>query len=491
MATAEEYAQWIVQNQAKKGTPEFETVARAYKAKRAEPQPPAPETAPTAPAAPEMSTWDKGVSIAKGAGKELLGQAAGLGARGMIAAQPFKSEDMDKAGEYIKHPGQMIGDIGSGLSKAATGATDFLTGLFHPGETPEELEKFGGRATQAVEGVAGAAGLTRSVLTAPSKVSSAIEGATSTVAKESERATAATEEARRAAVEDLKSEEVRRKAGIKGEYSSGLKQADAAAEAAKNEARDTEQRRMQQEIERAKSGTAAHRQTRETAKAAIPDEEGHSAASHAESGLPTVDESLGTKVRSRLIDVKKDALTVKEEGAGGEPGRKELYANYENRMRQLETGGEPFELSKSGIKFFKEIPAVKKLPPNASLTPFSERYRSAVLKLEKQLKGMTPEGAPEGATAPRVGKAIDEAMRDLEDIANNSSPMTQAERSVKQNARTLADKLKGALKDWVGEEYWPDEKFKKIAARANETNSELMRSATEQQDMAYVDAEKN
>ena len=30
MATAEEYAGWIVKNQAKKGTPEFNTVAQAY-----------------------------------------------------------------------------------------------------------------------------------------------------------------------------------------------------------------------------------------------------------------------------------------------------------------------------------------------------------------------------------------------------------------------------------------------------------------------------
>lgn len=30
MATAEEYATWIVQNRSKQGTPEFETVAQAY-----------------------------------------------------------------------------------------------------------------------------------------------------------------------------------------------------------------------------------------------------------------------------------------------------------------------------------------------------------------------------------------------------------------------------------------------------------------------------
>ena len=31
MATADEYAAWIVKNQDKKGTPEFETVVKAYK----------------------------------------------------------------------------------------------------------------------------------------------------------------------------------------------------------------------------------------------------------------------------------------------------------------------------------------------------------------------------------------------------------------------------------------------------------------------------
>lgn len=37
MATAEQYADWIVKNQSLKGTPEFETVAEAYKVARAEP----------------------------------------------------------------------------------------------------------------------------------------------------------------------------------------------------------------------------------------------------------------------------------------------------------------------------------------------------------------------------------------------------------------------------------------------------------------------
>lgn len=51
MATADQYASWIVANQAKKGTPEFETVAAAYKEARGETAapsavPPAPTSAP-------------------------------------------------------------------------------------------------------------------------------------------------------------------------------------------------------------------------------------------------------------------------------------------------------------------------------------------------------------------------------------------------------------------------------------------------------------
>lgn len=44
MATADEYAAWIVKNEAKKGTPEFETVAAAYKEAKAEEEAAAAET---------------------------------------------------------------------------------------------------------------------------------------------------------------------------------------------------------------------------------------------------------------------------------------------------------------------------------------------------------------------------------------------------------------------------------------------------------------
>lgn len=49
MATADDYAGWIVKNAAKKGTPEFDTVAAAYREALAEEQTAAPASAPAAP----------------------------------------------------------------------------------------------------------------------------------------------------------------------------------------------------------------------------------------------------------------------------------------------------------------------------------------------------------------------------------------------------------------------------------------------------------
>lgn len=52
MADAQKYAEWLVANESKKGTPEFETVAEAYRAARSQPE---PATAVERPPIPEMT----------------------------------------------------------------------------------------------------------------------------------------------------------------------------------------------------------------------------------------------------------------------------------------------------------------------------------------------------------------------------------------------------------------------------------------------------
>ncbi len=76
MATAEQYAQWLVQNQDKKGTPDFDTVASAYRSLRTAPQPTAPSTERTYGEAVK----DIGAGVVGGIGSlvQLPGQLYGL-----------------------------------------------------------------------------------------------------------------------------------------------------------------------------------------------------------------------------------------------------------------------------------------------------------------------------------------------------------------------------------------------------------------------------
>ncbi|MEI6283064.1 MAG: hypothetical protein WCP82_10190, partial [Alphaproteobacteria bacterium] len=71
MATADDYAAWIVKNADKRGTPDFETVAAAYRAAKQTKQ--APEAAPDPTEG--MSTFDKvaaGARAVASPGTEIL-----------------------------------------------------------------------------------------------------------------------------------------------------------------------------------------------------------------------------------------------------------------------------------------------------------------------------------------------------------------------------------------------------------------------------------
>ena len=107
MASAEQYAQWIVDNQDKRGTPEFDTVAQAYRAARSMAQAPAVQAPST------ERTWgetakDVGAGLVSGTGSlvQLPGQLYGLatgdfsktGALGL-------GESISKYGEEMKSKG--------------------------------------------------------------------------------------------------------------------------------------------------------------------------------------------------------------------------------------------------------------------------------------------------------------------------------------------------------------------------------------------------
>jgi hypothetical protein len=94
MASPEEYAAWIVKNADKKGTPEFETVAQAYKLSRAEPSKPAP-----APVSAGGNTFIDGAKgFAVGAGKGLGSTMLGVQ---RLAGKGLESVGADTVGKWL------------------------------------------------------------------------------------------------------------------------------------------------------------------------------------------------------------------------------------------------------------------------------------------------------------------------------------------------------------------------------------------------------
>ena len=106
MATAEQYAQWLVQNQSKKGTPDFDTVASAYRSLRSAPAP--QPTAPSTERTYGEAVKDIGAGVVGGIGSlvQLPGQIYGL------ATGDFSKTGALGAGEQISKYGEEMKSAG-------------------------------------------------------------------------------------------------------------------------------------------------------------------------------------------------------------------------------------------------------------------------------------------------------------------------------------------------------------------------------------------
>jgi hypothetical protein len=156
MATADEYAAWIVKNADKRGTPDFETVAAAYRAAKQTKQ--APEAAPDPTEG--MSTFDK---VAAGAGKAVYDMGRGVGQMvGLVNRKDVEDARRLDAALMKTTAGQVGNVVGNvamlapaamipGANTIAGGAAiGGITGLMQPSASTGE--------TLANVGIGGAAG---------------------------------------------------------------------------------------------------------------------------------------------------------------------------------------------------------------------------------------------------------------------------------------------------------------------------------------------
>jgi len=115
MATAEQYADWIVKNQSKKGTPEFDTVAEAYKVARAEP---AQEVAPVEQVEqPQRRATDTG--FAQG----LVAGAAGIG-KNLLSASTYIPRKIEQVAANLSGSDRM--PLNEAITNMESGNEDFV-----------------------------------------------------------------------------------------------------------------------------------------------------------------------------------------------------------------------------------------------------------------------------------------------------------------------------------------------------------------------------
>ena len=106
MARVEQYAQWLIQNQDKKGTPDFETVASAYRSLRTAPAP--QPTAPSTERTYGEAAKDIGAGVVSGIGSlvQLPGQLYGLATGDFSKTGALGAgEEISKFGEEMKSAG--------------------------------------------------------------------------------------------------------------------------------------------------------------------------------------------------------------------------------------------------------------------------------------------------------------------------------------------------------------------------------------------------
>jgi len=159
MATADDYAAWIVKNQDKKGTPEFDTVAQAYQLAKKKPATVDP-LQDKSWAATEMSGPEKFMA---GVGKAVYDTGRGLGQlTGLVSADDVKESrerDAPLMDTGAGMAGNVVGNIGMALAPGGVvkGAGS-LAGMAGATNAATKLNAVGG-ALMAPKSVGGALGV--------------------------------------------------------------------------------------------------------------------------------------------------------------------------------------------------------------------------------------------------------------------------------------------------------------------------------------------
>ena len=218
------------------------------------------------------------------------------------------------------------------------------------------------------------------------------------------------------------------------------------------------------------------------------------ATAEASSDLPESDVSkdspkgtLGRDMRAAFLRGYREAVMEKREGG-------EEFKRYLARGKQLEDAGNPFIASESGRSFMGYLRNIETPPPDAKVTQFSVEFRNAAQRLEKNMRGQVPRGTGEygqlleqprsSVPAPLSIEAIDEEIRNLRALENRTD-LAGSDAIQRGRAKTLADHLEAAVKNWVGEDYWARDYYAQMSENYNKFSRPLFKDAVGRVELDY------
>ena len=482
---------------------------------------------------PQESGFVEGL---KGAGREALGAAKGLAGFvpivGGAVKAPLSVIEQASTGKQPEREISVGGPFGGATLKQAEAAeqqmapladasisgvasavfsnlvndlSNTVSGIFNAPKTPEEQVAFGESAANVV-------GIAKLATDFPDYVRSALRrySATKPAAdKVMDRLKKTAAELREKA-KDLKTQQ---RANISSQFAMLVKDADethkravaeanSSAEAKTNLAQESADKeanlaklnadtKITQTAVQVRRDVKRQKAQREKAEKGVTTNEQDAKDSLESSQLPSRNPTYGKTLRADVAEENVKRLNEKEEK------RKQFYGPYDEKLNQLDASGQPFAMTEPGQNFFKWLQSFRIVPEGAKTIPWSDSMKKKVTEVGKKLSGMSlPEkkskildesGKPVVTPASEIhrsGKVIDEVYRDLSDNEAHARSNDRPRDAKKwQDIRT---KFADSIKNWVGEDVWPDSHFEEIYADANKMNTKSVEFTIGKEHLPYV-----
>lgn len=200
-------------------------------------------------------------------------------------------------------------------------------------------------------------------------------------------------------------------------------------------------------------------------------------------GLPASDEfghtTPGNDLESTTVKVGRGTYASVRDArkASADP----LYTRFNARMQDLEAHGRDFPIETPGADLLVELGGIETGEGEVS-TAFTPEERALAKEARTALSGYDPENP---AKFPVTGEVVDRILRKYRAMQAGAGE-TGFNKVVSDRARGIADRIEGALRSWVGEDYYPKQHYKDLSAEIDQWGTPLGRALAGHKDIEYL-----